>query len=206
MPRWPSWRRWGGRFEGVQPSDGWLLPNAPPGWALGGPTGLKGGFRSLPRQYPDLVAAVLEPERAATAGAAGGRSRLLPNFAPDRLGWRGWAAGQGGNGAEFPFFKLAAGCTSLTTFSGSSPSSTTGLRAISAHILFPPLATCYARHGVDRPAGRYAGLHSRFHVPSVQHGSATMLKPMIDIPLASLRCPPEALPGRPETDDTVAAA
>ena len=137
---------------------------------------------------------------------AGGRSRGLSNFAPDRLGWRGWAAGQGGNGAEFPFFKLAAGCTSLTTFSGSSPSSTTGLRAISAHILFPPLATCYARHGVDRPAGRYAGLHSRFHVPSVQHGSATMLKPMIDIPLASLRCPPEALPGRLETADTVAAA
>jgi hypothetical protein len=33
-----------------------------------------------------------------------------------------------------------------------------------------------------------------------------MLKPMIDIPLASLRCPPEALPGRPETADTVAAA
>jgi hypothetical protein len=29
---------------------------------------------------------------------------------------------------------------------------------------------------------------------------------MIDIPLASLRCPPEALPGRPETADTVAAA
>ena len=37
----------------------------------------------------------------------------------------------------------------------------------------------------------------------VQHGSAAMLKPMIDIPLASLRCPPEAL--RPETADTVAA-
>ena len=29
-----------------------------------------------------------------------------------------------------------------------------------------------------------------------------MLKPMIDIPLASLRCPPEALPGRLETVDT----
>ena len=40
----------------------------------------------------------------------------------------------------------------------------------------------------------------------VQHGRAAMLKPMIDIPLASLRCPPEALPGRPETADTVAAA
>jgi hypothetical protein len=31
-----------------------------------------------------------------------------------------------------------------------------------------------------------------------------MLKPMIDNPLASLRCPPEALHGRPETADTVA--
>ena len=39
-------------------------------------------------------------------------------------------------------------------------------------------------------ASRHAGLHSRFHVPSVQHGSAAMPKPMIDIPLASLRCPP----------------
>ena len=69
-----------------------------------------------------------------------------------------------------------------------------------------PRRRCYARHGVDRPASRHAGLHSRFHVPSAQHGSAAMLKPMIDIPLASLRCPPEALPGRPETADTVAAA
>ena len=32
-----------------------------------------------------------------------------------------------------------------------------------------------------------------------------MLKPIIDISLASLRGPPEALPGRPETADTVAA-
>jgi hypothetical protein len=33
-----------------------------------------------------------------------------------------------------------------------------------------------------------------------------MTKPKgIDIPLASLRCRPEALPGRPETVDTVAA-
>jgi hypothetical protein len=39
-----------------------------------------------------------------------------------------------------------------------------------------------------------------------QHGSAAMLKPMIDDPIASLLCPPEALPGRPETADTVAAA
>jgi hypothetical protein len=66
---------------------------------------------------------------------------------------------------------------------------------------------CYARHGVDRPASRHAGAAlpaSTFSL--VQHGSAAMLKPMIDIPLASLRCPPEALPGRPETADTVAAA
>jgi hypothetical protein len=33
-----------------------------------------------------------------------------------------------------------------------------------------------------------------------------MLKPMIDDPIASLLCPREALPGRPETADTVAAA
>jgi hypothetical protein len=33
-----------------------------------------------------------------------------------------------------------------------------------------------------------------------------MPKPNNDIPLASLRCPPEALPGRRETADTVAAA
>ena len=36
---------------------------------------------------------------------------------------------------------------------------------------------------------------------------AAMPKPKDrDIPLASLRCPPEALPGRPETADMVAAA
>jgi hypothetical protein len=40
----------------------------------------------------------------------------------------------------------------------------------------------------------------------VQHGCAAMLKPMIDIPLASVRCLPEALPERPETADTVVAA
>jgi hypothetical protein len=33
-----------------------------------------------------------------------------------------------------------------------------------------------------------------------------MLKAMIDILLASLRCPPEALHGRTETADKVAAA
>jgi hypothetical protein len=33
-----------------------------------------------------------------------------------------------------------------------------------------------------------------------------MLKPMIDIPLASLRCSPDALPERPETADKVVAA
>jgi hypothetical protein len=32
-----------------------------------------------------------------------------------------------------------------------------------------------------------------------------MLKRMIDVPLASLRCPSEDLPGRPETADTVMA-
>ena len=35
---------------------------------------------------------------------------------------------------------------------------------------------------------------------------APMSKPKNDIPLASLRGPPEALPGRPETADTVVAA
>ena len=58
-----------------------------------------------------------------------------------------------------------------------------------------------------KPASHFV-VHSRRHstFSSAQHGSAAMLKPMIDIPLASLRCPPEALPGRPETADTVAAA
>jgi hypothetical protein len=79
-------------------------------------------------------------------------------------------------------------------------------RAVSAIFYSLPRRRCYARHGVDRPASRHAGLHSRFHVPSVQHGSVAMPKPMIDIPLASLRCPPEALPRGPETADTVAAA
>jgi hypothetical protein len=41
---------------------------------------------------------------------------------------------------------------------------------------------------------------------SAQHGSAAMLKPMIDIPLLPLRCAPEALRGRPGTADTVGAA
>ena len=59
---------------------------------------------------------------------------------------------------------------------------------------------------IDRPVDTQ-GLRSLLpRPPLVQHGSAAMLKPMIDIPLASLRCPPEALPGRPETADTVAAA
>jgi hypothetical protein len=57
---------------------------------------------------------------------------------------------------------------------------------------------------IDRPVDTGAAL--RFHVPSVQHGSAAMLKPMIDVPLVSLRCRPEALLERPETVDTVAAA
>jgi hypothetical protein len=39
-----------------------------------------------------------------------------------------------------------------------------------------------------------------------QHGSAAMLKPMIDILIASLQWPLEALPGQLETADTVAAA
>jgi hypothetical protein len=61
-----------------------------------------------------------------------------------------------------------------------------------------PRRQCYARQEVDRPASRHAGLHSRFHVPSVQHGCAAMLKPMIDIPLASLRCPQRLYPDDPK--------
>jgi hypothetical protein len=40
-----------------------------------------------------------------------------------------------------------------------------------------PQRRCYAWHGVDRLARRHAGLHSRFHVPSVQHGSVAMPVP-----------------------------
>ena len=70
-----------------------------------------------------------------------------------------------------------------------------------------PQRRCYARHGVDRPASRHAGPALPASTSSlVQHGCAAMPKPMIDIPLASLRCRPEALHGRPETADTVAAA
>ena len=42
---------------------------------------------------------------------------------------------------------------------------------------------------IDRPVDTQ-GLRSCFHVFLAQHGSAAMLKPMIDIPLASLRCAP----------------
>jgi hypothetical protein len=53
---------------------------------------------------------------------------------------------------------------------------------------------CYARHGVDRPAGLHAGPALPASTSSlVQRGSAAMLKPMIEIPVASLRCAPEAL-------------
>jgi hypothetical protein len=70
-----------------------------------------------------------------------------------------------------------------------------------------PRRRCYARHGVDRPASRHAGAALPASTSSsAQHGSTAMLKPMIDISPASLRCPPEALPGRPEAADTVAAA
>jgi hypothetical protein len=63
------------------------------------------------------------------------------------------------------------------------------------------------KNGVDRPASRHAGPAPPASTSSlVQHGRAAMPKPMIDIPLASLRCRPEALPGRSETADTVAAA
>jgi hypothetical protein len=58
---------------------------------------------------------------------------------------------------------------------------------------------------IDRPVDTQ-GCAPCFHVLPAQHGSAPMLKPMIDIPLASLRCHPEALSRQPETADTVAAA
>jgi hypothetical protein len=59
---------------------------------------------------------------------------------------------------------------------------------------------------IDRPVDTQ-GCAPCFHVLLERpHGSAAMLKPMIDIPLASLRCLPEALPGRPEAADTFAAA
>ena len=58
---------------------------------------------------------------------------------------------------------------------------------------------------IGRPS-RHAVLHSRFHVPSVQHGSAAMLKPMIDIPLASLRCPQRLCPTTRNGDTAAALA
>ena len=70
-------------------------------------------------------------------------------------------------------------CASRTRSSGSSASSTspTGPHAVRLIFYSLPQRRCYARHGVDRPAGRHAGLHSRFHVPSVQHGCAAMPVP-----------------------------
>jgi hypothetical protein len=59
---------------------------------------------------------------------------------------------------------------------------------------------------IDRPVDTQ-GCAPCFHVLlSAAWKRAAMLKPMIDIPLASLRRPPEALRGPPETADTVAAA
>jgi hypothetical protein len=58
---------------------------------------------------------------------------------------------------------------------------------------------------IDRPVDTQ-GCALCFHVIHSAAWKRTMLKPMIGIPLASLRCPPEALPGRLETADTVAAA
>jgi hypothetical protein len=58
---------------------------------------------------------------------------------------------------------------------------------------------------IDRPVDTRGALPASTSSPA-QHGSAAMLKPMIDIPLASWRCRPAALPGRPGTADKVAAA
>jgi hypothetical protein len=57
-------------------------------------------------------------------------------------------------------------------------------------LLFPPSAKvlCSTRRGTGRSTRRTCT--SCFHARLVRHGSAAMLKPMIDIPLASLRCPP----------------
>ena len=52
-----------------------------------------------------------------------------------------------------------------------------------------PQRRCYARRGVDRPASRQAGLHSRFHVHSVQHGSAAMPVPSATCDQASALAP-----------------
>jgi len=76
------------------------------------------------------------------------------------------------------------------------------LEDATADLVFPHPATvlCSSRRG-------YAGAALPASTSSsAQHGSAAMLKPMINIPLASLRRPPEALHGRPGTVDTVAAA
>ena len=52
-----------------------------------------------------------------------------------------------------------------------------------------PQRRCYARRGVDRLASRDAGLHSRFHVPSVQHGCAAMPVPSVTGDQASALAP-----------------
>jgi hypothetical protein len=57
---------------------------------------------------------------------------------------------------------------------------------------------------IDRPVDTQDCAPASTSSPA-QHGSAAMLKPMIDIPIASLQWPLEALPGQLETADTVAA-
>ena len=58
---------------------------------------------------------------------------------------------------------------------------------------------------IDRPVDTQ-GCAPASTSSSAQHGSAAMPKPMIAIPLASLRRPSETLPRRPEKADKVAAA
>ena len=187
--------------------------------ALGGPTASRAAFdavqprmdasrcRERPswRRWGERFAGVLSRRRRVDGSVICRTSR--------RTGWDGggWAGGQGGNGAEFPFFKLPlprihVQLSITTSFLDHLPvrqakGSARNLGPYSIPSLGDSVMIDY---GVDRPASRYAGLRSRFHVPSVQHGCAAMLKPMIDIPLASLRCPRKALPRRPETADTVA--
>jgi hypothetical protein len=110
-----------------------------------------------------------------TAGAAGGRSGLLSNVTPRRLGWQGLGGGLHGNGAEFSRFRGFCGLPSTVTAATSISADALArrssgrprparlervLRAVSAHLLFPSSARCYGRHGVDRPASRHAGLRS----------------------------------------------
>jgi hypothetical protein len=122
----------------------------------------------------------------------------------------GLGGGLYGNGAEFPFFKLAPVLLYIANDvfwvicqfdKPNGSASSLGLSSIPSLSDGVMLGTAW----IDRPV-ETQGCAPASTSSSAQHGSAPMLTPMIDNPLAFLRCRPEALPRRPETADTVAAA